>query len=405
MMVPVLRIMIAFRSLMVLSAGCLAGFGIWLPNGAAQEAPSGPLPSEEHRQVVLAGKIGEKAAVRAVVYATLDAQGGTALQGSYHYLSQRKAIHVWGRLEGDQASMEEGARRYGETVTGRFDGTWSFGEEPGQTRFSGTWTSGDGKRKLPFSMKEVQEEGVAGLEFYFFAEEYARKRGSREMRREQSLSFPQLRGTGKVIQRVNGFIRTLAFRQVDGSEEEADLAAPAPSLKAVEKAVRAALPDEDEFEELEVDHFASLTYDDEFEVMLNEKAVFSMRLAHSEYTGGAHPNHGAGHVTFDLESGEELTLDDVLKPGWRDEVTRLAEKALREQHGLKPGDALNGEGPLFENVFELNDNWFLTPEGLGFCYDPYEIGPYAVGMIEPVIPFSQLKAWVKPGSALARVVE
>jgi predicted AAA+ superfamily ATPase len=62
------------------------------------------------------------------------------------------------------------------------------------------------------------------------------------------------------------------------------------------------------------------------------------------------------------------------------------------------------KGPLFEDVFELNDNWFLSPEGLGFSFDPYEIGPYAAGFIELVIPYSKLKAWVKPGSALARIV-
>ena len=370
----------------------------------AQDTPSVPQPNEQHRQVVLTGKIGEKAAVRAVITTEPDQDGGIDLHGTYHYLSQKKTIHLWGSLEGDQASVEEGARRYAETVSGRFDGTWSFGDDPGQTTFKGTWTSGDQKRKLPFTLTEVQDPDIPGLDFFVFSEEYARRSGSQVMHREQALIFPQLRGKGKALKQVNGYIRHLALQLVDDTEDEPAPDAAPPSLKTLEKAVRAPLPDDKELEDLEIGHFASLTYEESFEVLLNEKKLLSLRLFHSEYTGGAHPNYGASHVTFDLTTGDELTLDDLLKPGWRDIVTQLAEASLREQHGLKPDAPLNAEGPLFENAFELNDNWFLTAEGLGFSYDPYEIGPYAAGFIEPVIPYSQLKSLIRPTSPLNRLV-
>jgi hypothetical protein len=193
---------------------------------------------------------------------------------------------------------------------------------------------------------------------------------------------------------------------LDAAEEKPNPSShePIPTLSSLEKAVRAILPTNEELKDLEISHFESLTFEEDFVVMLNMLEVFSMRMLHSEYTGGAHPNSSAGHVTFDLKTGEELTLDDLLKPGWRDPLTDLAEAQLRSQYELKEGDALNDKGPLFDNVFELNDNWFLSPEGLGFSFDPYEIGPYAAGFIEPVIPYSKLKDWVKPGSALERIV-
>jgi hypothetical protein len=315
-------------------------------------------------------------------------------------------IYLWGSLDGDRGSVEESALLYGDAVTGRFEGTWSFGESPGKARFEGSWTSGDGARRLPFTLVEVSGTANPGLEFYFFAEEYSRKQGSQAMQRAHSLSFPQLRGQGELIDRVNGFIRSLALLQVDAAKEEPKPPPqePVPTLKTLEKAVRAILPTDEELKDLEIGHFESLTFEEDFGVMLNAKAIFSMRMLHSEYTGGAHPNSSAGHVTFDLKTGEELTLDDLLKPGWRDPLTELAEAQLRAQYELKEGDSLNDKGPLFEDVFELNDNWFLSPEGLGFSFDPYEIGPYAAGFIEPVIPYSKLRAWVKPGSALERIV-
>lgn len=370
----------------------------------AQDAEDGvPQPSEDHRQIILAGKIGEKAAVRAILNTTPDDLGSLQLHGTYHYLSQKKTLHLWGQMEGDQATLEEGSQRYAEDATGRFTGTLSFADAPGQATYKGTWTSADKKRQLPFTLSEVQDPDIPGLDFYIFSEEYARRSGPQVMRREQSLTFPQLRGTGKTLRRVNGYIRLLALQQVVADEEEPNPAAPAPSLKTLSKAVRAPLPEEDELEDVEVGAFASLTYDETFEVLLNEKKLLSLRLLHSEYTGGAHPNAGASHVTFDLATGDELTLDDLLKPGWRDRVTQLAEAALRAQYGLKPDAPLNDEGPLFENAFELNDNWHLTPEGLGFSYDPYEIGPYAAGFIEPVIPYAQLKPLLKPASPLTRL--
>ncbi len=373
---------------------------------SAQEPMPDPVPSDDRHQIVFEGKVGDRAAVRAVINVTPDQNGGSTLTGTYHYVKQGKVIHLWGNLEGDRASLEESALRYGEPLSGQFDGTWTIGDSPGKARFEGSWTSGDGQRKLPFSLTEAAGSGSPGLDFYFFAEEYARKQGSQVMQRAQSLAFPQLRGQGEIIDRVNGFIRSLARLQVDSAEEKPKppTQEPAPTLRALEKAVRAILPTDEELKDLEISHFESLTFEEDFVVMLNMLEVFSMRMLHSEYTGGAHPNSSAGHVTFDLKTGEELTLDDLLKPGWRDPLTDLAEAQLRTQYKLKEGDALNDKGPLFDNVFELNDNWFLSPEGLGFSFDPYEIGPYAAGFIEPVIPYSKLKDWVKPGSALERIV-
>jgi hypothetical protein len=372
----------------------------------AQEPSYAPQPSDDRHQVAFEGKIGDKTAVRAVINVTPSEDGNSSLQGTYHYLSQGKVIYLLGSLEGGRASLDESAHHYLDPVTGRFEGTWSFGDSPGKASFDGSWTSGEGQRKLPFTLKESSVKGVPKLDFYFFAEEYSLKQGSQSMYHEQSLCLPQLRGSGATLDRVNGFIRSLAMLQLDASEEapNADAGTPAPSLAALGKAVRANLPTADELNALEVGHFESLTFDEDFLVLLNAKEVFSMRMLHSKYTGGAHPNSSAAHVTFDLQSGEELTLDDLLNPGWRDALTELAEATLRDQFDLKKEDALNDKGPLFDNAFELNDNWFLSPEGLGFSFDPYEIGPYAAGFIEPIIPYSRLNGLVKPGSALERII-
>jgi Protein of unknown function (DUF3298) len=373
---------------------------------SAQDSEKNLPPSDDHHQFQLEGKVGGSAAIRALINISPSENGESNLTGTYHYVNQGKTIHLWGSLNGDRASLEESVLRYGDPVSGRFEGKWSFGDTKGSVTFEGSWTSGDGQRKLPFALKESGKENHPGLDFYHFSEAYSRQRGSRKMQRSHALTLPQLQGTGANIERINGLIRSLALIQLGSSEAQPEPppSGSTPSLLTLERAVKAILPEKNEIEDLEIGHFESLTFDDEFSVMLNVMEIVSLRMLHSDYTGGAHPNSNAGHVTFDLKSGKELNLDDQMNPGWRDTVTQLAELRLREIYKIKEEEALNEKGPLFESSLALNDNWFLCPEGLGFSFDPYEIGPYSAGFIETVVPYSKLKELVKPGSPLERLV-
>ena len=67
----------------------------------------------------------------------------------------------------------------------------------------------------------------------------------------------------------------------------------------------------------------------------------------------------------------------------------------RTKFKLKPTDALTEAG-LFENKIEANDNFYLTGKGLGFMYNPYEIGPFAMGEIDLFISFKDLDEFLQP---------
>lgn len=128
-----------------------------------------------------------------------------------------------------------------------------------------------------------------------------------------------------------------------------------------------------------------------------------MRFYQSSYTGGAHGNQWDTHVTFDLTTGEVVTLDDLFKKGWEAPLTALAAATIRRDSGLQEDEPLT-EGPLFEDSLVLNSNWFLSPEGIGFSFVPYEIGPYAAGFIQPVMPLEVLGDLLKGNSLLDRAV-
>lgn len=112
------------------------------------------------------------------------------------------------------------------------------------------------------------------------------------------------------------------------------------------------------------------------------------------YTGGAHGNHGTSYTSFDLTKNKALTLNDVLGENGKKMLRSLLEKNFRRQFNLKPTDSLK-DGGLFENKIEPNENFYVTEKGIGFCYNPYEIGPYVMGEINIFIPFSDIKNLLK----------
>jgi hypothetical protein len=114
------------------------------------------------------------------------------------------------------------------------------------------------------------------------------------------------------------------------------------------------------------------------------------------YTGGAHGNFSTHYVSIDLVANKKLNLADVLMATGIKKLNSLLEKYFRKDQGLGPAEDLT-EGGLFENKIEANENFYVTPKGIGFSFAPYEIAPYAAGEINIYIPFSELTPYLQPG--------
>jgi hypothetical protein len=113
------------------------------------------------------------------------------------------------------------------------------------------------------------------------------------------------------------------------------------------------------------------------------------------YTGGAHGNYGTSYIPVNLISNKKIGINDIINKAGQPKLAKLLEKSFRKAYSLKAGDSLS-EGGLFENKIDPNDNFYVTAKGIGFCYNPYEIGPYAMGEINVFIPFAELSAYLQP---------
>ena len=100
-------------------------------------------------------------------------------------------------------------------------------------------------------------------------------------------------------------------------------------------------------------------------------------------TGAAHPSNFQFSETFDLTTGEKLTLDDCFTDAAAGR-TRVLD--LLAQKG---GDAGYSRESL---EAELNDAYFyLSDEGMVIYYQPDTLAPYAAGLLEFTLPYADLQ--------------
>jgi hypothetical protein len=107
------------------------------------------------------------------------------------------------------------------------------------------------------------------------------------------------------------------------------------------------------------------------------------------YLGGAHGLKEKQYFLFDMVKIKTISLDELIRENTYPTLQRLIAARLREQAGIKRNTPLS-QGGFFTDMPELTENFFLTPEGIGFHWNPYEIAPYSMGSVEVVIPYDEL---------------
>lgn len=111
-----------------------------------------------------------------------------------------------------------------------------------------------------------------------------------------------------------------------------------------------------------------------------------------EYSGGAHGTPFREYFIFDRETGEQLSLDDIVE-NTPEELQTMVGRAFREL-AEETNFAFETPGDLEHTVADsvsYDSAFYLTEEGIVFYYVPYEIAPFAAGFPEVVIPYQDLK--------------
>jgi len=143
---------------------------------------------------------------------------------------------------------------------------------------------------------------------------------------------------------------------------------------------------------------ASGTIDGFYFVEAANDRLIDIDLIDSGYGwGAAHPLTGRTSFLYWLDRNRELTISDVFVPQseWQDKLTSVAIRNLRAQSDLTDMLGNHIEKAVKETVSDLT-SWTPTRDGLTITFGQYAIGPYAVGMPEAHIPWSDLKPYLVP---------
>ncbi|MDE6508161.1 MAG: DUF3298 and DUF4163 domain-containing protein [Alistipes sp.] len=111
----------------------------------------------------------------------------------------------------------------------------------------------------------------------------------------------------------------------------------------------------------------------------------------SNYLGGAHGMYSTEYHTYSLADGCELSAADLLGEEKMKPLRALIRAKLCRTYGAANDAELSAAG-FFPEYISVTDNFRITPEGMIFHYNPYEIACYANGEIDIEISREELAA-------------
>lgn len=179
------------------------------------------------------------------------------------------------------------------------------------------------------------------------------------------------------IARINEVLKQVADSDVNDAEEE---------IAAIRR-------EEAEYLGTGFRYSLSLTYKD---ITFMNDDIICIEMDGYEYTGGAHGMPWKHFFMFNIKTGEELRMTDLIETPL-EELQKIVSEKFREK-AEKYNFAFESPEDLAYTVAETvsyNSDFYLTDDGMVFYYPPYMIAPFSEGFPEVVVPYDELKLKVK----------
>ncbi|MEO3944919.1 stalk domain-containing protein [Gorillibacterium sp. CAU 1737] len=116
----------------------------------------------------------------------------------------------------------------------------------------------------------------------------------------------------------------------------------------------------------------------------NQNGKLSLYLSDYLYLGGAHGSPARHAYTFDLKTGDVLTLKQAAlnNPNYKTIINKEVKKLLPERYGylLAPFESIADDQPFY-----------LQNDAIVVYFEPYEYTPYAAGFPEFTFPLSKFR--------------
>ena len=315
-----------------------------------------------------------------------------SFRGHYYYDKYQEPIAIYGELDSMSNIVlhESNLQQKDIVFEGKLDANGSF---------SGTWRDTSRKRTLPFALKETYKDGAISMDFNIFRDSLKLWKNSAKSPIAE-FEMQCLMPSKSVETGMGAFLKDKIFINIKGDTLEKSYAnLSIENLRIASRDTFFAsymdiMAQEKPDSTTEISSMLNYAQQSTMSVIFNEKGLLSVGYGNYNYTGGAHGNHSTGLSTYDLAQKKVLTLNDIFLPKYEKTISKALANAARRQFNMKPNEPLTNN--LFDNVIEPTNNFCITPKGIIFLYNPYEIAAYAYGEIELFIPFSEIKSVVNP---------
>lgn len=133
-----------------------------------------------------------------------------------------------------------------------------------------------------------------------------------------------------------------------------------------------------------------------------DSLVISVHKDLAEYYAGAvHGNYGTGFYNIDRRTKTLLRESDYFVEDYAAQLTKILQRRLLIGYKVKTLEELEEKEGISAVDLTPNDNCSIGPKGLTYIYNPYEIGPYALGQVTIFVPYEDLQPILRPGSILS----
>lgn len=197
------------------------------------------------------------------------------------------------------------------------------------------------------------------------------------------VNYDEAKGDKALSEIVNSQIEKSIIASINSSDNVMDLRDALNSFNSEYLKFKEEFPDAAEpVWELSIETKVSYQSDD----------IISIAIGTYEYKGGAHGNDQIKFLNLNAKTGHVLETNDFLENN--ESFVDLAKSYFIKN--LNDEDAnLKMEDFFFGKPFHLPENIGLCDEGLILLYNVYEVASYAQGYTEFVIPFNEVKPFLK----------
>jgi len=140
-------------------------------------------------------------------------------------------------------------------------------------------------------------------------------------------------------------------------------------------------------------------------VIRQDSSLTTIEITGYMFQGGAHGATVTWLFNWNTKANKAITMNDIFKKDFEAKLNEIGDTIFRKQEHLSDTASLANDYFFKNNQFALNDNFMITPVGIRFLYNQYEIKPYAAGQTNLLIPYTKIKSLLLPHTVIAQYIK